>query len=95
MDHTQLPTRLNVKEVCRLAGGTDPISVSTLDRRIRAGTLPRPIDRGRSRLFDKAAVLKALRMDDPAPPDQDRTLTLEEFQRARAALTPKRKGRPR
>lgn len=95
MDHSQLPTRLNVKEVCGLAGGTVPISVSTLDRRIRAGALPQPVDRARTRLFDKAAVLKALGMDDPEPPLGAKPFDSELYLAARAKLTPNRKGRPR
>lgn len=48
--------RLTLSEVCQLAG----YSRTTLEKRIKAGRMPAPVDRGRERLFDRQAVYKAL-----------------------------------
>jgi len=48
--------RYTASEVCRLAG----YSKVTLRRRISAGRLPKPVDRGREMLFDRQAVDRAL-----------------------------------
>jgi len=50
--------RLTLHEVCTLAG----YSRTTLEKRIKAGKMPAPVDRGRVRLFDRRAVYKALGM---------------------------------
>lgn len=50
------PARLTTSEVCELAR----YKRDTLWRRIREGKMPKPVDRGREALFDRAAVEKAL-----------------------------------
>lgn len=50
------PVRLDTAEVCAIAR----ISRATLWRRIAAGRLPAPVDRGRRALFDADAVFSAL-----------------------------------
>jgi hypothetical protein len=55
-DPAKLPLRLMRSEVCALAR----ISPERLRRKIRAGTMPKPVDRGREDLFDRDAVLEAL-----------------------------------
>lgn len=55
-DHTEFGLRLTTREVCDLA----KFSSVTLWRRIRAGRMPQPIDRGREAIFDRAAVVAAL-----------------------------------
>ena len=57
--------RINTREVCDLARYT----TATLWRRIEAGIMPKPIDRGSGGyLFDRKAVLIALGMGEPAIP---------------------------
>lgn len=48
--------RLTASEVCRLAG----YGRVTLGRRVRDGLMPKPVDRGRERLFDRQEIYKAL-----------------------------------
>jgi excisionase family DNA binding protein len=52
-----LPIRLTTREVCALAR----FSRVTLWQRIKAGRMPAPIDHGRQSIFDRDAVLEALR----------------------------------
>lgn len=53
-----LPMRLTTDDVCRLAR----YSRATLWRRIKAGQFPAPRDRGRQAIFDRDAVLQALKL---------------------------------
>ncbi len=58
--------RISTKEVCELAR----YSQGTLWRRIDAGDMPAPLDRGgRGYLFDRKAVLRALGLEITAPPE--------------------------
>lgn len=56
-----LPVRLTKSEVCAIAR----ISPATMWRRIKAGRLPLPIDRGRESLFDRDSVLRSLSLKRP------------------------------
>jgi hypothetical protein len=56
MNTTLQSLRLTRDEVCILAG----YGPQTLARRIAAGVMPAPVDRGRQALFDRAAVYEAL-----------------------------------
>jgi predicted DNA-binding transcriptional regulator AlpA len=48
--------RIAISEICHIA----KISRSTVQRRIKKGIMPNPIDRGHEQLFDRKAVYKAL-----------------------------------
>lgn len=55
-DARQLPLRITTTQVCDLAG----YGPQALARRIHLGLMPKPVDVGRERLFDRDAVLQAL-----------------------------------
>lgn len=76
-----LPARLTASEVCHLAG----YGRVTLGRRIRDGKMPPPVDRGKERLFDRAAVYRALGMDQQFGKDERRN----PFEQALDALPPR------
>lgn len=63
--------RLTASEVCRLAG----YGRVTLGRRVRDGLMPKPVDRGRERLFDRQEIYKALGIETETPqhvePEED------------------------
>jgi predicted DNA-binding transcriptional regulator AlpA len=42
------------------------ISRQTVDKRIRACKMPKPVDRGRERLFDRAEIYRFLNVDTDA-----------------------------
>lgn len=93
MGSADLPTRLTTPEVLALAR----YSRATLARRIGAGVMPKPIDRGADGgIFDRDAVLKALGIDQPMTSTPiDRTITADAFVRRRAELAAERRGQTR
>lgn len=58
-----LPVRITTRQVCLLAGYGD----AKLSKKIAAGEMPAPVDRGKENLFDRDAVLRALGMVDSIP----------------------------
>lgn len=66
-DEKPLPARLTTAEVCEIAR----YGPATLRQRVAAGAMPAPIDRGQrgSSIYDRDAVLKALRITNPADAD--------------------------
>lgn len=57
MESAPIPSpRIPSSEVCRLAG-YGPV---TLRRRVKAGRMPKPVDKGAENLYDRAAVYQAL-----------------------------------
>jgi hypothetical protein len=57
----RLGPRICATTVCSLAG----YGKQTLKKRIREGRMPNPIDRGREEIFDRDAVLQALKIRTP------------------------------
>jgi hypothetical protein len=74
------PARMTTAEVCELAR-YGPI---TLWRRIRAGRMPRPVDRGRQSMFDRDAVLIALGLNPAKPASNGIKTNPDAFRKARA-----------
>jgi predicted DNA-binding transcriptional regulator AlpA len=93
MTSTDEHPRISTAEICALAR----YSTATLWRRIDAGEMPAPIDRGRDGyLFDRRAVLIALDMaphPEPAPGREDpREVTRAELDAAIARRKQRNKG---
>jgi predicted DNA-binding transcriptional regulator AlpA len=63
MNIETLPPRIPASTVCKLAG----YSKATLMKRIKREVMPKPVDRGREKLFKTAEVLAALGLTDSAP----------------------------
>jgi predicted DNA-binding transcriptional regulator AlpA len=82
------PPRMTTREVCALAR----YSSSTLWKRIDAGLMPAPIDRGGAGyLFDRPAVLTALIMDKPNEPETPAVVVDPEAYRAALAREVRRR----
>lgn len=81
-DPDTLPARMTTGEVCALAR----YGKETLARRIKAGTMPAPVDRARQMLFDRGQVLAALGIDAPAQRQEGSAWAFDPaaFKRARA-----------
>ncbi|MHB8284808.1 MAG: helix-turn-helix transcriptional regulator [Caulobacteraceae bacterium] len=60
-DPMSYPARMTTREVCELGR----FGSTTLWRRMKAGTMPKPIDRGHESIFDRNAVLAALGIGAP------------------------------
>jgi predicted DNA-binding transcriptional regulator AlpA len=80
------PSRFTTTEVCALAR----LSRATLWRRIAAGRLPAPIDRGREALFDADAIAVALCTPAPAQARPDPLAAELRLQRWAARATSRR-----
>ena len=82
-DLTALPARMTTRQVCALAG----CSASRLARQRREDPdwLPAsPVQLGRSTMFDRDAVLKALRLVKDEPTQETWTADPDAIRRARA-----------
>ena len=82
---------MNTAEVCALARYTR----ATLWRRIDAGHMPKPIDRGSGGyLFDRTAVLTALGMNKPQPESDQKEWDFdpEAYRAAHARAVRRRQG---
>lgn len=67
LDLSSIKPRLSTLEVCELAG----YGPQTLLKRVREGRMPQPIDKARHNIFERDAVLKALKLiDDEGRPSQ-------------------------
>lgn len=60
MNIENLPPRIPASIVCKLAG----YSKATLMKRIRDEAMPKPVDRGREKLFKTSEVLAKLGLTD-------------------------------
>ena len=72
---TSLPPRIPASLVCKLAG----YGKAALNRRIKDGLMPAPIDRGRENLFLTSEVLKRLGLAEAAPPVNPFEKALDDF----------------